>query len=179
MPRLLLAVLLILTAAMLPAQVAVTSSGYGTQAGGAVPAAVASPPLMFTPSVHLGEEPSTAYYANGIPATLPGVAVAQASGEAPPPAVVVVTAPPAAQPQTVASERPFNFGVAQFSTPSKMNAPRSDVAEAARKLKEEKSSISAKTFTNSDVQRMQQQWQPAPTPNTNPPNGAILNNPPK
>ncbi len=96
MPRLLLAVLLILSAAMLPAQVAVTSSGYATQSGGAVPVAVPSPPLMFTPSVHLGESPSTAYYANGLSATLPGVALAQAETEVPPPppTVFVVAAPP-------------------------------------------------------------------------------------
>ena len=59
MPRFLLAVLLLLTAAILQAQVAVTSSGYATQAGAVVPAAVPSPPLMFTPSVHLGEAPTT------------------------------------------------------------------------------------------------------------------------
>jgi len=181
MPRLLLAVLLILSAAMLPAQVAVTSSGYATQAGGAVPVALPSPPLMFTPSVHLGEAPSTAYYANGISATLPGVALAQAETEVPPPppTVFVVAAPSVAQTQTVASEQPFNFGMAQFSTPTNLNASRSDVAEVARKMKEEKSSISAKSFNNNDIQRLQQQWQPTPTPNTAAPNGAILENPPK
>jgi hypothetical protein len=179
MPRFLLAVLLLLTAAMLQAQVAVTPYGYATQPGALVPAAVPSPPLMFTPSVHLGEAPTTAYYANGLQATLPGVAFAQAEAEAPPPPpTVVVVAPPAA-PQTVAEEQPFNFGVAQFSTPTNMNASRSDVAEVARKMKEEKSSISAKTFTNNDIQRLQQQWQTAPAPNTTAPNGAILNNPPK
>lgn len=180
MPRFLLAVLLLLTAAMLQAQVAVTPYGYATQAGAVVPAAVPSPPLMFTPSVHLGEAPSTAYYANGLQATLPGVALAQVEAEAPPPPpTVVVVAPPAAPPQTVAEEQPFNFGVAQFSTPTNMNASRSDVAEVARKMKEEKSSISAKSFNNNDIQRLQQQWQPAPSPNTTAPNGAILNNPPK
>jgi len=180
MPRSLLAVLLLLTAAILQAQVAVTPYGYATQPGALVPTAVPSPPLMFTPSVHLGEAPTTAYYANGLQATLPGVAFAQAEAEAPPPPpTVVVVAPPAAAPQTVAEEQPFNFGVAQFSTPTNLNASRSDVAEVARKLKEEKSSVSAKTFTNSDIQRLQQQWQPAPAPNTTAPNGAIMNNPPK
>ena len=180
MPRFLLAVLLLLTAAMLQAQVAVTSSGYATQAGAVVPAAVPSPPLMFTPSVHLGEAPTTAYYANGIQATLPGAAFVQAEAEAQPaPPTVVVVAPPAAPPQTVAEEQPFNFGVAQFSTPTNMNAPRSDVAEVARKMKEEKSSISAKSFNNNDIQRLQQQWQQAPAPNTTAPNGAIIENPPK
>ncbi len=180
MPRFLLAVLLLLTAAILQAQVAVTPYGYATQPGALVPTAVPSPPLMFTPSVHLGEAPTTAYYANGLQATLPGVALAQAEAEAPPPPpTVVVVAPPAAAQQTVAEEQPFNFGVAQFSTPTNLNASRSDVAEVARKLKEEKSSISAKTFTNSDIQRLQQQWQPAPAPNTTAPNGAIMNNPPK
>ncbi len=134
---------------------------------------------MFTPSVHLGEAPTTAYYANGLQATLPGVALAQAEAEAPQPAqTVLVVAPPPA-PQTVAEEQPFNFGVAQFSTPTNMNASRSDVAEVARKMKEEKSSISAKSFNNNDIQRLQQQWQPTPVPNTNAPNGAIMNNPPK
>jgi len=178
MPRFLLAVLLLLTAAMLQAQVAVTSSGYATQAGAVVPAAVPSPPLMFTPSVHLGEAPSTAYYANGLQATLPGVAFAQAEAEAPQ-TVFVVAPPPSAQPQNMASEQPFNFGVAQFSTATNMNASRSDVAEVARKMKEEKSSISAKSFNNNDIQRLQQQWQPAPAPNTTAPNGAIIENPPK
>jgi hypothetical protein len=179
MPRFLLAVLLLLTAAILQAQVAVTPYGYATQPGALVPTAVPSPPLMFTPSVHLGEAPTTAYYANGLQATLPGVALAQAEAEAAPPPPTVVVVPPAGQPQTEASEQPFNFGMAQFSTPTNMNASRSDVAEVSRKMKEEKSSISAKTFTNSDIQRLQQQWQPAPAPNTSAPNGAILNNPPK
>ena len=109
------------------------------------------------------------------------MALAQAETEVPPPppTVFVVAAPPAAQPQTVADEQPFNFGMAQFSTPTNMNASRSDVAEVARKMKEEKSSISAKSFNNSDIQRLQQQWQPTPTPNTTAPNGAILENPPK
>jgi len=181
MPRFLSAVLLLLIAATLQAQVAITSSGYATQSGAAVPVAVPSPPLMFTPSVHLGEAPTTAYFANGLPATLPGVTLAQAETEAaPPPAVLVVAAPPVAPTQTAALEQPFNFGAAQFSTPTNLNAPRSDVAEVARKMKEEKSSISAKTFTNNDILRIQQQWQAPPPPSTATPNGAIVpNEPPK
>src|ERR1700756_1653505 len=112
MPRFLSAVLLLLTAAILQAQVVVTSSGYATWGGPAVPATVPSPPLMFTPSVYLGSEPSTAYYATGLEATLPGVALLRAAPEAPPspPAVVVVGAPPAALTQNPA-EQPFQFGV--------------------------------------------------------------------
>jgi hypothetical protein len=177
MPRFLLAVLLLLTAAMLQAQVAVTPSGYAIQSGGAVPVAIPSPPLMFTPSVYLGAEPSTAYYANGLTATLPGVALAQAVVATPP--TVVVVAPEAVPPQTAAAEQPFDFGAAQFSSAANPRGARSNLAEAARKIKEEKPSVPAKTFTNSDIQRLQLQWQPTPAPNTSAPNGAIQNNPPK
>jgi hypothetical protein len=179
MPRFLSAVLLLLTAAILQAQVVVTSSGYATWGGPAVPATVPSPPLMFTPSVYLGSEPSTAYYANGLEATLPGVALLQAQPEAPPPpAVVVVGAPPSALAQKMA-EQPFQFGVAQYSTYPTSSGSHKNLVEVARKLKEEKPTTPAKTYTNSDIQRLQQQWQQTPAPNTNPPNGAIQNNPPK
>lgn len=180
MPRFLLIVLLLLTASLLQAQVVVTASGYATWGGPAVPATVPSPPLMFTPSVYLGSEPSTAYYATGLEATLPGVALLQAVPEAPPPpqTVVVVGTPPAALAQN-ASEQPFQFGVAQFSSYPTSSGSHANLVEVARKLKEEKPSTPARTYTNSDIQRVQQQWQQTPAPNTNPPNGAIQNPPPK
>jgi multidrug transporter EmrE-like cation transporter len=179
MPRFLLVVLLLLAASLLPAQVVVTSSGYATWGGPAVPATVPSPPLMFTPSIYLGSEPSTAYYATGLEATLPGVALLQAVPETPPPpAVVLVGAPPPTLARNMA-EQPFEFGAAQFSTYPTSSESRANLVEVSRKLKAEKPSAPAKTYTNTDIQRMQQQWQPTPAPNNAPPNGAIQNNPPK
>lgn len=156
MPRCLLVVLLTLAAAMLQAQVAVTSSGYGTQSGSAVPVAVPSPPLMFTPSVHLGEAPTTAYYANGAAATLPGVAYAE-SESAPPPQTVIVM-PAAALSATQPAEKPFNFGMAQYPLRPGTTGSDGNLAELARNVKAQKGSTQAKSFNNSDIQRIEQQW---------------------
>ncbi|HLH06315.1 MAG TPA: hypothetical protein VKW78_03685 [Terriglobales bacterium] len=178
MPRYLLVVLLVLaSAALLSAQVAVTPYGYGTQQGPVVPVVVASPPLLYTPIVHLGDA-STAPY----PVAGTATALAESEGAPAPPPAVVVVAPQQVTPQMAgnqAVEPPFNFGMAQYSTYPTMHQARPDLAEVARKLKEQKESMSAKTFTNSDIQRIQQQWNATPTPQSTAPNGTIQSGAPK
>lgn len=174
MPRYILAVLIAFSAALLQAQVVVSPGGYGAQGGALVPIAVPSPPLIFTPSIHLGESPSTSYYANGLAATVPGAAYTEAVSSASSDQVVIV-APPSSTQQ---ASQNFNFGVAQFSTHTAVGGDKTDLAAAARKLKEEHSSVAAKTFTNSDIQRIQQEGAPAAN-NSNLPNNTAPNAPPK
>jgi hypothetical protein len=123
-----------------PAQVTITSQGFATTPGAAFPPTPVSPPVLFAPTVHLGEvstQPVEADSAsNGV--------VPSASGE-----TRAKIQPMATEPQ------PFNFGAAQFGRGQAQggvgqNIDGKSLGEVARDLKHS-SSMNARTFTNNDI----------------------------
>ncbi|HMK29975.1 MAG TPA: hypothetical protein VK473_09855 [Terriglobales bacterium] len=165
--------LLAVLSAIAFAQVTITPQGFATSSGLAVPAAPASPPLLYTPSVHLGDPPiatleipaggvalspaqlgylsagqtwaSTAFVA----ALQPGGEAGAASEQAPP------SQPFQAVSGALASPPPFNFGVAQLDSPYSRvakdeNRSVAEIAAAARKQKKQ----AVRSYSNDDIQKL-------------------------
>ncbi|HXZ80246.1 MAG TPA: hypothetical protein VEG30_09975 [Terriglobales bacterium] len=156
------------------AQVTVTSQGFATSSGWAVPGAPISPPLLYTPSVHLGDvSTATVEVPPGVvntsssqieyPAGLQSWGTAWQVASAQPGSENILTAeqaPPSAPVQApisaqAAGQSRFNFGVAQFDSPySRFSKDESrslaEIAAAAKKHKKP----AVRTYSNEDIEKL-------------------------
>ncbi len=181
---------LVLALAVVPAltfaQVAVTSSGWATTAGPAVATPQANVPLVTTPELHLGTySPSpvgaTNATANNVAgatnSTIGNVApVANSTGSqaqftSPYPSVVgaggeYATVPATAltaTPSGVSTAQPyFDRGAAQFVSAYDIGAPQpvGSLGEMARQWRQQRQAQNARTYTNEDINRLEQQYGP-------------------
>ena len=141
MARLTILTLLVVSfAALSPAQVTVTNQGFATTSGPAFPATPVSPPLLFAPIVRLDQGQTQPMEAV---ATLPALSNVTTTGQMP------------------AQSQPFDFGVAQFDTPSMSGGVGQPIdgkslGEFARELRQKANNANARTYTNSDVERVGQ-----------------------
>jgi hypothetical protein len=127
-----------------PAQVTVTNQGFATTPGPAVPATPVSPPVLYAPIVHLDQGPTQPTQPSTVGLEAPDneqgtVQLAAASGR----------------------QQPFNFGVAQFDTPSMQGGVGQPVnglslGEFARQLRQSQGQRNARTYTNSDIESLKQ-----------------------
>jgi len=131
------------------AQVTVTNSNFATTPGPAIPATPVSPPIVYTPIIQLGQGP-----------TQPVRAYATQGG-----LMTIETQPQETQQNATlapaASATPFNFGVAQFDAPAATGGVGQDIngkslGEIARERRQHAVSINARTYTNSDIDQLNQ-----------------------
>ncbi len=142
MARLMILTLLVVSfAAFSPAQVTVTNQGFATTPGPAVPATPVSPPILFAPIVRLDQ---------GQTQPMEAMATAQEASNAP------------TDEQAPAQAQPFNFGVAQFDSRGMSGGVGQSIdgkslGDFARELRQKSNSnTNARTYTNSDVERVSQ-----------------------
>jgi hypothetical protein len=152
MPRIsFLLALLTLTSSSF-AQVTVQSNGIATAAGPGIQGAPASPPTLYAPIVRLGQGQTQPIDSNALNPQVLSIDSLQPQtrqqGD---------TAAPATN---NASTQAFNFGVARFDLnpfqSSGMNSGES-LGEIARELRQHEKNLNAKSFTNADIQRLDQQ----------------------
>jgi hypothetical protein len=134
------------------AQVTVTNSGFATSSGPVYPAVPVSPPILYTPTIHLGQAPTQPIQATG-----------EANGIGLQPVVVVGTVPERQnQAPTAATEQAspnfFNFGAAQFGESSAAGSADStkNLAEVAREQRRHPNGSNARIYTNSDIDQLNQ-----------------------
>lgn len=132
------------------AQVTVTSSGFATTPGTAYPAIPASPPILYTPVVHLGEASTQTIQAtpanNGVGFMPIMVAPVEGAGQV-----------PLNEGETQPNPNVFNFGAAQFeSVPENtgLNSSGKSLAELAREHRSGPSGSNVRVYTNSDIDQL-------------------------
>ncbi len=164
-------------------QVVVTPSGYATTTGPAVPVAQPGAPLVMTPEITFRTvSPSPVGATN---ATANNIAGATNATITPPvvsasPSVVeyvspyptlvgagseygTVQAPAASAPSGVSTRLAmFDRGAAQFNSAYEIGVPQPDMSlgEVAREWRQKKATTNARTYTNEDINRIQQQYGP-------------------
>jgi len=154
-------------------QVTVTPQGFATSSGVAIPATPLSPPLLYTPSVHLGDAPiatvevppgvvappaSQLGYVTSGPSWAPAWQIA--SGQPGSETILMseqAQAPPPTQTSgnVQAAGQRFNFGIAQFDSPYSRslkdeNRSVAEIAAAAKKHKK----AAVRTYSNEDIEKL-------------------------
>ncbi len=176
---------LLVAPALLFGQVAVTPSGWTTTAGPAIPVAPGAP-VVVTPEIHLGTySPSPVGATNATGNNVAGASnstidnVAPVAGSTqmqvqyavPYPSIVGAGSEYATFPASavsnarsgVSSRLPyFDRGAAQFVSVYDMGSPQTTMSlgELAREWRQKKQSLNARTFTNEDINRIDQQYGP-------------------
>jgi hypothetical protein len=159
----LLTVLLVALAIGSFGQVVVTNSGFATTPGPAIPATPASPPILYTPIVQLGQGPTQPLQATADTNGIIPTAVLPENGEegvVQNPAPVVLQVVPVikdAQP----ARNAFNFGVAQFDSSSGFGDIGEDIngktlGDIAREQRQHPGGTNARVYSNSDVEKLNQ-----------------------
>ncbi len=184
MRRLGVVLALIVCPVLVVAQVVVTPSGWATTAGPAYPMAQPNAPLVVTPEIQLGTytpSPAGATNATGnnpagatnatinnvtpvagstqmsVQYSLPYPSVVGVGGQYAPEGAVAVT------PSGVSTQLPyFDRGAARFSSTYDIGTaqPTTSLGEVAREWRQKKEAQNARTFTNEDINRIDQQYGP-------------------
>ena len=133
------------------AQVTVTNSNFATTPGPAFPAVPASPPIVYTPVVQLGQAPTQPMQAVATPNGLIAVGPQQEQQAAQENATLA----------PAASATPFNFGVAQFDAPAAAGGVGQDIngkslGDIAREQRQHPVGTNARVYTNTDIDQLNQ-----------------------
>jgi hypothetical protein len=161
----LLPVLLVALAICSFGQVVVTNSGFATTPGPAIPATPASPPILYTPIVQLGQGPTQPLQATADTNGVIPTAVLQQNGEEdlvqnPAPAPVVLQVVPVIK-ETPPARIALNLGVAQFDSSSDFsgigeNISGKTLGDVAREQRQHPGGTNARVYSNSDVEKLNQ-----------------------
>jgi hypothetical protein len=138
------------------AQVMVQSNGTAAAAGTGIQGAPVSPPTLFAPIIRLDQgqtEPIDASALNPRVLAIDSLQQQQQESQG-------QSGNGAAVATSRVRPQPFNFGVArydlnQFAGPSADNGQ--SLGDLARQLKQRQQNVNAKSFTNADIQRIDQQ----------------------